>query len=508
MLWVVPLMVYLATFIICFEGSGGYSRRWGIPVFVAATVLACLALYIGTNLSVPAQVFAYGFVLFAACMVCHGELYRLRPAEVRLTRFYLVIAAGGVFGGAMVALVAPLLLKAFWEYHAGLWFCWFLLMLTLARDRESPFYRGQPLVPYFAVGVAVTFIAFMVAPCWNISPQAAPPWIMFVHYAVAAVIAVLLCVWIDRRPADSAFHKSRPRWVRHSFVVLLVALQLTLMIHVLIFLTQVLVVTRNFYGTLRVAETYMDEPAKHRFNLYNGRIKHGSQLVEPSQRMLPTSYYNELSGIGLAITRHPRRAAGQPLRIGVIGLGVGTIAAYTRPGDEIRFYEINPAVVDMATQTDWFSYVRDCEGKVEIALGDGRLTLEDELRRGEEPLDILVLDAFTGDAIPMHLLTREAFAIYRKRLREPDGMVVINVSNRFLDLPPVVAGAAAALGLPVATVECDPPDDRYSGSTWMLMSAGAPFAADVVAAKNEDAAGERGPLLWTDDFSNLLGVIK
>ena len=508
-LWVVPLVVYLVTFIICFEGSGGYSRRWGIPVFSVATVLACAALFLSTDLSVPAQVGAFAFVLFAACMVCHGELYLLKPGPARLTRFYLTTAAGGVCGGALVALVAPLVLKGFWEYHAGLWLSWFLLSVSLARDRQSSFHRGLELAPFLLVGGIVLFASFLVAPFWNAWPGGSPPPLaMALHYAIAASIALGLFIWIDRRPADSWFHKSRAGWVRYSFVSLLVLLQVVLMVHMLTFLTSVVSVTRNFYGTLRVADRFPDDPQQHRFSLYHGRIMHGSQLVEPSLRRVATSYYSEKSGFGIALSHHPRRAAGRPLRIGVVGLGVGTVAASARQGDSIRFYEINPAVVRMAIDSPWFTFVKDCPVTVDIVEGDGRLMLERELKRDDPPFDVLAIDAFSGDAVPMHLLTREAFAIYLRRINALGGVIAVNISNRFIDLKPVVQGAALALGCSVLTVENIPSDERFASSTWVLISGEAPFSAELQAAAMADTDTPLDVKLWTDDFSDLLGVIK
>jgi spermidine synthase len=296
--------------------------------------------------------------------------------------------------------------------------------------------------------------------------------------------------------------------VRIGMLALMASLQLVLMIHGWMFLTNVIHVTRNFYGTLRVAEDYREDPIRHRFSLLHGRIKHGCQLTAPEQRPKPTTYYGEHSGMGLALLHNARHARGGHLRVGVIGLGVGTVAAYARPGDEIRFYEINPAVTRIAGDARWFTYLRDCAGAVSVVEGDGRISLERECRLHAAPFDVLVLDAFSGDAVPMHLLTLEAFEIYFQRLRRPDGLLAVNVSNRYLDLEPVVAAAAMALDRQVATVSYDPPDDRYSPSTWMILSAGAPFAHAIEGVMDDEASEDGRIVLWTDDFSNLLGVIK
>ncbi|HEY8240934.1 MAG TPA: fused MFS/spermidine synthase, partial [Kiritimatiellia bacterium] len=255
-------------------------------------------------------------------------------------------------------------------------------------------------------------------------------------------------------------------------------------------------------------EDYRDDAARRRFSLLHGRIKHGSQFSSPDLRSLPTTYYSEHSGLGVAMQHNPRRAEGKSLHIGVIGLGVGTVAAYARPGDELRFYEINPAVTRIAGDDRWFTYLRDCVGAVSVVEGDGRIALERECRLRAAPLDVLVLDAFSGDAIPMHLLTLEAFKIYFQRLRQPGGLLVVNVSNRYLDLEPVVAAAALALDRRVATISYDTPDDRFSASTWMILSAGAPLVREIEDVMEQEASADGRMVLWTDDFSNLLGVIR
>jgi hypothetical protein len=263
--------------------------------------------------------------------------------------------------------------------------------------------------------------------------------------------------------------------------------------------------TRNFYGVLTVLE---DPPGDNALRtLKNGRILHGAQFVDPKRRSEATSYYGEGSGVELAIDLNPRRVAHEPLRIGVIGLGAGTIAALGAAGDTVRFYEINPAAVDFSRR--YFTFLSDSRAKIDIVQGDARLSLERELRspEGRRQYDVLAIDAFSGDAIPVHLLTREAFALYRDALRD-DGVLAVHVSNRYLDLTPIVRGLAAEQGRQVLTIEATDDDVRaLDSSTWMLVTGNPDFIetakpyadAPVPAAKT---------VVWTDAFSSLLQVIK
>ncbi|HTP13183.1 MAG TPA: ferrichrome ABC transporter permease, partial [Bacteroidota bacterium] len=265
--------------------------------------------------------------------------------------------------------------------------------------------------------------------------------------------------------------------------------------------------TRNFYGVLRVIE----DRTEGEMELLHGRITHGIQYEDSDRSRIPTSYYTEESGIGLAIVHHPLREKG--LRIGVIGLGVGTIAAYVRPSDTIRFYEINPAVLRLSTgPKPFFTYLKDCPGHADVVLGDARLMLEDELRKGyPQRFDVLAVDAFSSDAIPVHLLTKEALEVYRKHLRMPYGVVAVHISNRYLNLVPLVHGLAKAAHAVSMLVTVERNDSGGFGSEWVLLSPSpAEFALRVMreAATPWDSVGDRPVRLWTDDYSNLIALLK
>jgi SAM-dependent methyltransferase len=264
------------------------------------------------------------------------------------------------------------------------------------------------------------------------------------------------------------------------------------------------IVRRGFYGALRV-EREGRGTADEALKLLHGRIAHGLQLTDAARRMEPTTYFGPTSGVGLAIGRHPKRRRGEPLRVGVVGLGVGTLAAWSRPGDGFRFYELDPEVIRLSNdEPAVFTYLRDAPGATSVVPGDGRLSLEGEPPAG---FDVLVLDAFSSDAIPTHLLTREAFDVYRRQLA-PGGVLAVHVTNRYLDLKPVVRGVAASLGLRARHVPSFERGARWS-SDWMLVAPDAAVLDDeLVSAASLPPLGGRPDVVWTDDWSDLVSALK
>ncbi len=442
-LWVLPLALYLLSFVLCFDLPRVPWRPIASFLFVLSLIPLLVVLREAARLRTPLQVAAFAVTLFSGCLVCHGELYRLRPDPSRLTGFYLTVAAGGALGGLFVGVLAPLLFKGYWEYPLGLLLCGALLVVVLARDPKTQVARSL------------------------------------------AVLAVAGALWL--------------------------ALALAFVLPIKQGLESAVMTSRSFYGVLRVREELPGDPSWHLRSLTHGRIQHGFQYLEPGKRRQPTAYYGEESGVGRAIRSHPRRAAGEPLRIGVVGLGVGTLAAYTTAADAIRFYEINPDVVALSRGVDpTFSFLADAPGRVDVVEGDARLSLERELARGEPGrFDILALDAFSSDAVPVHLLTAEAMAVYLAHLRDDDGILAFHVSNRHVRLQPVLLAAARNSGLAAVEVDADPPGHANRRSVWVLMSR----RADVLARPG--IAGAAVPLtdhgrkvsLWTDDRSSLLGAL-
>lgn len=427
LLWIAPLAIYLLTFILCFDASGWYRRGVFLPAVAAALgVMAWTKADPAYTHELALQIGVFCTGLFIACMFCHGELARLKPAPKYLTRFYLMISLGGAGGAVLVGIVAPLVLPANFELIGGLALCALLLLWQVRRGH-----------------------------------------VVFVVLAGAALVAAIGCgVWAVRE-----------------------------------FYDDVIVAKRNFYGVLRVTEWSAGEAVNHRRSLIHGSIMHGTQFQAPELRARPTSYYTQTSGIGrLLESLHPRM---DPLKVGVIGLGTGTIATYGAKGDTYRFYDINPQVIEIAQRE--FTYLADSAAKIELALGDARLSLE---REPKQNFDVLAIDAFSSDAIPVHLITSEALAIYKRHMKK-GGVIAFHVTNRYLDLVPVVQALADAQGLSAILIRDDTKDGMTSTSDWVLLS------DDNASLTKPELANFATPIeprpdwrLWTDDFNNLLQVLK
>lgn len=425
-LWIVPLALYLLTFVLCFDSTGWYRRSLFLPL-AGAAVIAMGATLSSLELMQVIPIHLAG--LFVLCMVCHGELSLSRPAPKYLTGFFLIISAGGVLGGLAVGIAAPYLLPGYFELG---------LVLTLA-----------------AVLVVLRTYRMQV-------------WIPSAVACVAAYAGFTSYTQINDY-SDSVIAKER-----------------------------------SFYGALRVRDY---GPPDHMRTLQHGAIRHGAQITEPaSERTYPASYYGLESGFGIVMTALQNRSTG-PLRVGVVGLGTGTTAAYGRPGDFFRFYDIDPGVAKFARE--YFTYLSDSRAKTEIVLGDARLSLEAE---SGELFDLLAIDAFSGDSIPTHLLTANAFEVYFRRLK-PDGVLLVHTTNRYLDLPPVVKILADQRKLSSAIIENEPDDAQsarqQSDSDWVVIPRDARMLeVPAIAAKAKQISPRAGVGLWTDDYNNLFRILK
>jgi hypothetical protein len=505
-LWVAPLALYLLSFILCFDHPRWY-RRGTFTVIVTLSIgVVCHLLYQGNSAPLSQQVIGYTVLLFAACMVCHGELYRLKPAPVHLTRYFLSIAAGGAVGGLFVGLAAPYWFSQYLELHIGLWALAYVIgVVALLRQSRSLVFA--PLL-----GLALVALAL---PALEVEhPEGVWSWvklywreikIFFLEYwreAVGVLIVFLLCVGDVRRGWSRGW---RPR--QAGFTLLLsFGLGIVLVLHAAKQDSTALAGGRNFYGTLHVFEYSRDLPRAHYHLLRHGGTTHGLQFVEYPQAMWPTSYYARSSGVGLAVQQLPED---RPRRIGLVGLGTGTLLAYGREGDVFHVYEINPAVERIARSH--FTYLESTPARVELVMGDARLSMEQELARGEpQQFDLLALDAFSSDAIPVHLLTREALALYLQHLK-PEGLIAVHISNRYLDLRPVLALLADNAGLAMAVIQDDPSDDWWLyRTTWVLL------ARDPTALAGEaiaDVTDDPRPLepqvgLWTDEYASLFRILR
>jgi hypothetical protein len=509
-LWILPLCLYLLTFIVCFESERLYVRSIFGPALAAALGWAALVLFRGYVVPIRTQIAAYSAALLAACMVCHGELARSKPRPGRLTSFYLTIAAGGAAGGIFVALVAPRIFRAFWEIHLALFLSGLVAIVALARDRGSWLRTGRPWPAFLALVAAVVLNYHARDPelfssGWPGLREAfsSGGGLLALGGGVAALL-LLLRLRVLTAPR-------RPYFAGACLAGALVLLGALLATEIREFLSSAVSLSRNFYGVLTVERINEDDPELARLDLRHGRIVHGFQYESAEKRREPTTYYGEESGIGVLLRHHPRRAAG-PMRIGVVGLGVGTIAAYGRPGDTLRFYEINPGVIALSTgPRALFTYVRDSPARVEIVVGDARLSFERELaRRSTQTLDVIAVDAFSSDAIPVHLLTKEALEIYLARLARPDGVLALHISNRQLDLEPVVRALAGALHLSMCVVDRKGTGDAVWGTTWILLAPDGKVleTAQIAAACARRGDGSRVRRVWTDDYSNLVEVMK
>jgi spermidine synthase len=509
-LWVVPLALYLLSFIICFDSPRWYVRFPFTLALIAALGGLCWALYNGADLSLSRQVALYCGGLFVCCMVCHGELYRLKPDPRHLTGFYLMIAAGGALGGMFVAIAAPLLFTDYYELHWGLLLCGLLFLVVCATDRAAFGSALEPKAPCVQaswrwMACALTFLVFGgldQAIAWLPAHTKAlsKGFVIGLRIGMWTLVALGVASWIARRKFRGFRHW---RFLTCAWLSLgLVALGVTLWMQARDTGSERVYRSRNFYGVLTVYEHEKKQPLSHYFLLQHGRITHGLQFADPVQATWPISYYGKDSGIGLAVDALP---AG-PRRIGVVGLGTGTMAAFGRAGDYLRFYEINPQV--LAVATSWFSYLPKCPGNVEVAPGDARLSLE---REPPQHFDLLVLDAFSGDAIPVHLLTKEAFETYERHLNT-NAIIAVHISNHYLNLEPVVINLARQFGYKLASIDYEEADDEWwlYGSTWVLLSRSEqvinrPAIRDAASVVNTNST--KVPL-WTDDFASLFQILR
>ena len=505
LLWVLPLSVYLLSFVICFEKGSWYSRRWFHPAFGLAVFLACFVLFDGATGSIVAQVGIYSFVLFICCMVCHGELVRTRPSSRYLTSFYLAVASGGAVGGVFVALLAPHLFGGFWEYQIGLWGTALCVLLILMRDKESWLYRSRFDAPILVVGVASMLPGLISLTMRN----------KHAAYDSLGTVAVLFVVFLLTARKKTGLNPARAQAAPFCCGVALLILGAVLFASAGRQVQNSIALARSFYGVLALRLQNAADPNWEAYVLRNGRIGHGFQFRDQAKSNLPTAYYGLTSGVGVAILNHPRRfsSAGRPsdLRIGVVGLGIGTLAAYGRAGDYLRFYEINPDVIRLAKDPAYFTYLKECTAKVDLIPGDARLSLQNELeQKSAQQFDVLVIDAFTGDSIPIHLLTAEAFEIYLQHLRNPDGVIAIHITNRYLDLRPVISSAAEHFGLKSAWVGSSGDGRITMANDWMLTSKDSALLSSPVLLKASRTKNPHLPAfrMWTDDYSNLFQVLN
>jgi hypothetical protein len=411
-----------------------------MPLGAAASFAAVLTWQRRIHIPVGVLLAINLTLLAAICMICHGELVRLRPSPRRLTAFYLSIAAGGAIGGVLVGVVAPLVLNDYYELYLGVIAVWFFAFVLLVTDKTSLFFDG---------GKGLVFKGLLAMA------------------GVLVALCVLMYVGVSRQ------------WAGH------------------------MAQDRSFFGVLKVRYLRADTGEEY-YGLTNGRISHGGQFKEPEHRRVPMLYYHPDSGVGKVLVQHDPQYA---RRVGVIGLGAGTIAAYAEPKETFRFYDINPQVIVYAERI--FTYLDDARDRgatIEIVEGDARLALESE---PPQNFDVLVLDAFNSDAIPAHLLTLEAFELYLRHLQDPNGIIAVHISSDQLELTPVVRSAAEHFQLDGIVIELAPDGTPATAAcVWILLGRGAGrLSGQGVGTPLTEHAKDRPAANWTDDYSSLLDVL-
>ena len=467
-LWVLPLGLYLLSFIIAFSSEGAY-RRWlymgvplilGIFLYVASLLERIPGVGALSNEGVTWVLISFfSLALFGMCTVLHGELFRLRPATNLLTRFYLTVSLGGALGGIFVGLVAPRIFPVYYEVSFGVALAVLLGLYCMARDPDSWFFVGKKRRRATSLGI------------------------------LASVVLIQNCSQVLREP-EPTLHRER-----------------------------------NFFGVVRVKDrSVIGQEHPVRF-LQHGSTIHGSQSLSPDLRHLPLSYYSAISGIGVLLDN---RSDVKPLNLGVVGLGVGTLATYGEEGDRVRFYEIDPAIIRIAESSGYFSFLQDSPAEVTVVKGDARLSLQRELdETGPGNFDVLVVDAFSSDSIPSHLMTVEAFTLFKDHLG-PDGVLAVHASARHFDLLPILYQIGEYLDLATLTIESAPGGDGagQAPARWVFFSP-EETRMDTLSksAQNKNASlsaqGSRSSLtsfqphrlsyreapLWTDDYSSLFQVL-
>lgn len=487
LLWIIPLALYLLTFIVAFARPPGAQ-----PLFLARwmpLVLVIIACTLVTEATTPLGLllFVHLAAFFFISLFCHCRLAADRPGAAHLTEFYLWMSGGGVLGGIFNALLAPIIFSGLVEYPLVLILAAFMRagLSELGTSRKGT----PPAISWPArsdVAAAVLLGLFAVLLRFGSSRLRAEESLRLHNLAVC--IPVVICYLFTPRPARYAL----------GLGAVLLAGALYPGIH-----GRLLDRERSFFGIHRVT---LDPTSRFR-QLVHGNTIHGRQSIDPAQRGEPLSYYHRKGPIGQVFTYG--NEAGIFKRVGIVGLGAGSLAAYGQPGQSITYYEIDPVVKRIALDDSLFTFMHDSKAKMDVVLGDARLTLADA---PDGSFDLLVLDAFTSDAIPVHLMTREAMLLYKRKLA-PDGVLAINISNRYLDLEPVIARLAKDVHWlawsQFLEISEEEKAEGMSDSEWMLLGAPTP-RVEAVAHQGHWTPATIKPKtpLWTDDFSNLLSVVK
>jgi hypothetical protein len=459
-LWILPLCLYLLTFIICFHHVKWYVRTYWFALFALTSILAMLMYFIGSSFDIVSQVVIYGCILFIACMICHGELALLKPKADHLTLFYLLLALGGFLGSAFVAFIAQNIFHQFLEFPLAIISVAALLALSLLFSMKD----------------------------------------------------------LNKKPNKELKKEPKQESTKQSKALLWASVSLAIfMSFALWLLNQQYVETnvtseRNFYGILSVKDVDVNGNMERR--LIDGTTSHGTQSLVPNKTHIPLSYYRKNTGVALAIKHMQKLRAENKtfIHAGFVGLGAGTLAAYGHSGDTFTFYELNPTVVSAAN--NYFTYLSDSQAKVNIVVGDGRVSLQGE--EAKKSYDLLVIDAFSGDSIPQHLLTKEALDLYWRHIKD-DGVLAIHISNTHLDLAPIVMGLAKAVNKRGLFFNTKASQEGEHDALWALITDNQriinhplvkAYQSPWPKQLDKDGRVINNAILWTDDHSDLLSILK
>jgi hypothetical protein len=471
LLWILPLTIYLLTFVIAFARRPPIGREAVARAMPYAVTIAVLVQGFEINIGLP-QIAIGAAVLFLLALMCHSDLAASRPAPARLTEFYLLMSVGGALGGAFNALVAPLVFSGVYEYPIALGLA--VLLWAVGRAPRPPRRGDWP----WALGAVLLLVGLHLA-------LHAAALVKALHWMLGIkVAAALLCFGLRRRP---------PALALAAIAILAAGTNVTL--------RPELAHHRSFFGVHRIES---DAAGTMHF-LVHGNTDHGAQFVDPARRREPLLYYGRQGPAGQALDA--LRAAGPVSPAAVVGLGAGAMACLSGPGEDWTFFEIDPAIVATARDPRYFTYLADCAPTAKVVLGDGRLQVA---KAAAGHYRLLVIDAFGSDSIPVHLLTREAFDLYFSRL-QPHGALLVHFSNRNIDLLPVLAALGADRGLAARRQSYRPPaaDTGQAPSDWAIFArAEADLGAAAIDSRWRKLPPAGGRRVWTDDYADILSVIR
>lgn len=430
-LWLLPLVLYLVSFIVCFANEAWISRKFWYGGLLISLPITFLLYFFASLFPLVIQLLLYSFVLQSVCMVSHGELVRLKPQKESLTAYYLAMSIGGVIGGLFVSFIAPALFDQYIEFPLVVWAC-------------------------FVIGAVLS---------WH------------------------------------ALHASRTKILMGGLVITLLSAGSFMFVNDL-YKQYDVANGRNFYGQLAVKDIIVNDLNERR--LVDGTTSHGTQSLNATNSQVPLSYYRANTGVAVAIKSLQKR---DELNVSIIGLGAGTLASYGRVNDSYHFLELNPMVSDYAHR--YFTYIENSNAQVKVSIGDGRQLLTDNQLFNDNELDLLVVDAFSSDAIPTHLLTTQAIMLYKRRIKD-DGMIALHISNTHLDLVPLVYGLAKELSLSATFVLTASDAKNTNMAQWVLLAKETNVLNDpmILDVKTKWPDNINKQTIWTDDYSNLLSVLK